>query len=210
MALDQRLLRIAVANDPEVQRVLISQVRPAIKEAFTERKEEFMKAFDDDPVTKEIEAGPRTSSHLPELAETGGNLFSLLGFYAEQQPIGLLREYLRDNVVLYKTRAGVAKGDQIVFATDVLAPTVSEVNDVMASQDETKLEWTARSFTELLARGISGLPKYLFSLTRDFSRVPSRSGPAIQVKTDLRSTDLGPVPYISTLLGKLTQIVSPK
>lgn len=208
MPLDQRLLRIAVMRQAEP--VLIKQVRPFIKLDFETKKEQFMAAFDADPVTQEIEAGPGAFSRQSELASAGGNLFSLLGFYKEQSPIAGLREYLRDNVVLYKTGRGKVRGDQIVFETDVLAPSEEEVNSVMASSPDAQLEWTGRSFTELLARGVSGLPRYLFDLTRDFSRVPSRSGPAIQVKGNLRGSQLGPIPYIRGVLSSLTRIVSPR
>ncbi len=207
MPLDQRLLRIAVMKQAEP--VLIKQVRPFIKLDFETKKEQFMQAFDEDPVTQEIEAGPEAFSRQTELATTGGNLFSLLGFYKEQAPISTLREYLKDNVVLYKTRAGKIKGDRVEFETDVLAPSEEEVNNVMASQPETQLEWTGRSFTDLLARGVSGLPNYLFDLTRDFSKVPSRSGPAIQTKGNLRNANLGPIPYIRGVLSHLTRVISP-
>jgi len=210
MPLDQRLLRIAVARQAE--RVLVKQVRPFIKLDFETKKEQFMAAFDEDPVTQEIEAGPEAMSHISELANTGGNLFSLLGFYLEQHPIQDLREYLENNVVLYKTRAGKMKGDKVVFDTDVLAPSEDEINAWMSGDPDTALEWTGRSFTELLAKGVSGLPNYLFDLTRDFSEVPSRSGPAIQTKGNLRkgASKLKPIPYIRGVLNTLTRIVTPR
>lgn len=208
MSLDERLLRIAVAKQAEP--VLVKQVRPYVKLDFETKKKQFLQAFDEHPVSQEISDGPKAFSRIPELAAAKGNLFSLLGFYAEQHPISDLREYLVNNVVLYKTHAGQVKGDKVTFDTDVLAPTESEINEWMATDSETALEWTGRSFTELLARGVSGLPQYMFDLTRDFSRIPSRSGPAIQVKNELRGTELGPVPYISDILDTLTNIISPR
>lgn len=201
MSLDQRLLRIAVARQAEP--VLIRQVRPFIKLDFEAKKEQFIKAFDADPVTQEIEAGPGALSQQQELANVGGNLFSLLGFFQEQSPIAQLREYLQDNIVLYRTSAGKMKGDKIRFDTTVIAPTETDINFVMGTAEDAKLYWTGRSWTELLARGISGLPNYLFDLTRDFSQVPSRSGPAIQSKGELRSAKMGPIPYISRVLDVL-------
>ena len=208
MPLDQRLLRIAVARQAE--RVLVKQVRPYVKLDFETKKKQFMAEFNNDPVTQEIEAGPEAMSRQPELAATGGNLFSLLGFYKEQNPIQDLREYLQNNVVLYKTHAGKIKGKMVVFDTDVLAPSEDQINVWMASDSGTSLGWTGRSFTELLASGISGLPSYLFDLTRDFSGVPSYSGPAIQTKGNLRSTNLRPIPYIRGVLNTLTRIVTPR
>lgn len=210
MPLDQRLLRIAVAKQGE--RVLVRQVRPFVKLDFEAKKEQFMAAFDGDPITQEIAAGPGATSRISELSSSGGNLFSLLGFYLEQHPIQDLRQYLENNVVLYKTRAGKMKGNRVVFETEVLAPTEDEINSWMSSDPETALEWTGRSFTELLASGVSGLPNYLFDLTRDFSEVPSRSGPAIQTKGNLRkgAATLKPIPYIRGVLDTLTRIVSPR
>lgn len=208
MPMNERLLRIAVMRQAEP--VLVRQVRPYVKLDFEAKKEQFLRAFDEHPVSQEISAGPGAYSQIPQLASTGGNLFSLLGFYAEQHPIADLRQYLENNVVLYKTRAGRLRGDSVTFDTDVLAPGEDEINAWMASDPETALEWTGRSFTELLARGVSGLPQYLFDLSRDFSRIPSRSGPAIQVKNNLRGGELGPVPYISDVLAQLTRIISPR
>ena len=208
MPLNDRVLRLTVVKNPEFKRVLVAGVRPYIKKDFEEEKGEFFKAFDEDPVSEEIKDGPEASSHVSELKENGGNLFSLLGFFKEQQPIEQLRDYLESNIVLGQTEAGKVDGDKIVFTTPVLAPTEEEINAVVASLDETKLQWTNRSFTELLANGISGLPNYLFSLTRDFSHIPSRSGPAIQDKKKQRDADLGPIPYLERLLGVLTKIFS--
>ncbi len=208
MPLNERLLRIAVMKQAEP--VLVKQVRPFVKLDFESKKEQFLRAFDEHPVSQEISDGPGAFSRIPELASTGGNLFSLLGFYAEQHPIQDLREYLDNNVVLYKTRAGKLTGDKVEFETDVLAPGEDEINAWMSTDPETALEWTGRSFTELLANGISGLPQYLFDLSRDFSQIPSRSGPAIQVKNNLRGGELGPVPYVHDILAQLTRIISPR
>lgn len=207
MPLNQRALRLAVAKNPNAQKVLVRQVRPLIKAEFEDVKDEFLQEFDEDDVTQEIAAGPEAHSSQPALGE--GNLFSLLGFYAEQKPIEALREYLHDNVVLYKTGAGKVKGTHIVFSTQVLAPTEDEVNAVVAAHPETALEWTTRSFTDLLARGIDGLPNYLFDLTRDFSHIPSRSGPAIQSKQKQTNTKMPANKYIERILKKLSQLVKP-
>lgn len=207
MPLNVPVLRTVVAKQAE--RVLIAQVRPIVKLDFETKKAQFLEAFDQDEVTQELNAGPEAFSRIPALAQAGGNLFSLLGFYAEQKPAESLREYLRDNTVLYRTRAGKVVGDKVIFETDVVAPSEEEVNQVMAGDSDAQLEWTSRSYTDLLKRGVSGLPQYLFDLTRDFSKVPSRSGPAIQSKGNLRSGSVGPIPYVSRLLGVLRRIISP-
>lgn len=208
MPLNVKILRTVVAKQAE--RTLVRQVRPIVKLDFEAKKEQFLEAFDQDDVTQELEGGPEAYSRIPALAGAGGNLFSLLGFYAEQKPAQDLREYLQDNTVLYKTGAGRIQGNKVVFETDVLAPTEEEVNAAMAQSPAAALEWTGRSFTDLLARGVSGLPNYLFDLTRDFSKVPSRSGPAIQSKANLRSGAVGQIPYVRRLLRALGRIITPQ
>jgi hypothetical protein len=208
MPLFDKVLRTTVAKQAE--KVLVSQVRPYVKLDFEAKKEQFLEQFDADPVSQEISAGPETFSQVSELAGAGGNLFSLLGFKATQKPIETLREYIKDNTVLYKTGAGKVVGNKVIFHTDVYAPTEEEIDSVIAQHPESKLEWVDRSFTDLLARGISGLPNYLFDLTRDFSHIPSRSGPAIQTKKKpLRSGEVGPIPYVERILRVLSRILSP-
>lgn len=209
MPLNERVLRTVVAQ--QAARILISQIRPIVKLDFEAKKEQFLREFDADPVSQEISDGPEAYSRIPALAQAGGNLFSLLGFYAEQKPIEALREYLHDNIVLYRTHAGKVVGDHIVFETEVIAPTEEDINEVVANNDEMKVgdEWSDRSFTDLLDGGLTGLPKYLFDLTRDFTRIPSRSGPAIQVKNNLRDAEMPRIPYIKRLLGVLGRLISP-
>ncbi len=207
MPLNELALRNFVAKQGAP--VLIRQVRPIIKLDFETKKELFLKQFDENDISQEISEGPEAYSRIPALSQSGGNLFSLLGFYAEQKPIESLKEYLQDNIVLYKTNAGKMVGNNIMFETDIIAPTEEDINSVMASDSESKLEWTSRSFTDLLARGVSDLPQYIFDLTRDFSSVPSRSGPAIQTKGNLRSASVPPIPYVRNLLISLRRIISP-
>lgn len=211
MPLNERLLRTIVAKQAE--RVLVRQVRPLVKLDFESKKKQFFREFDADSVTEEISGGPEAYSQIGEVAAAGGNLFSLLGFYAEQKPIDVLREYLHDNIVLYKTGAGKVVGDRVIFETEVIAPTESEVNSAMAANPDSQVgdEWTGRAFTDLLARGVTGLPNYLFDLTRDFTHIPSRSGPAVQTKgKQIRDANVRPIPYIERLLGVLGRIISPR
>lgn len=211
MPLNVNVLRTVVTKQAE--KVLVKQVRPIAKLDFEAKKEQFLKEFDSDDVTQEIEGGPEGHSHINELNAAGGNLFALLGFYAEQKPIVELRDYLEHNIVLYKTGAGKIIGNKVVFETDVLGPTEEEVNAAMAQNPDAQVgdNWSGRAFTDMLARGVTGLPNYLFDLTRDFSRIPSRSGPAIQTKgKPLRNANVPPIPYVKRLLGVLDHILSSK
>lgn len=209
MPLNVQVLRTVVAKQAE--KVLVRQVRPIIKLDFEAKKEQFLEEFDADSVSEEISGGPEAFSQIGEIAAAGGNLFSLLGFDASQKPIESLRDYLEHNTVLYHTSAGKIVGNKVVFKTDVLAPTEEEVNAAMAQSPEAKLpnDWAGRAFTDVLARGVTGLPNYLFDLTRDFSHIPSHSGPAIQANKALRNANVRPIEYVRNLLSVLSRIISP-
>jgi len=206
MPLNERLLRIAVAKQGE--RVLIKKVRPFIELDYETKKEQFMEAFNADPVTQEIEGGPSAYSRVNSLAMAGGNLFSFLGFDAGQEPIEALREYFDRSIELGRTRAGQVRGTKVVFSTPVKFPTVTEVDGYVGSTSETQLEWTSRPFTSLLANGVPGLPNFLFNENKNFPS--SRSGPAIQAKGQLREGSLGAIKYIGPLLGTLKRLYGPK
>jgi hypothetical protein len=210
MPLNIPLLTKIVAQ--QGQKVFVRQIRPIAKLDFESKKQQFLREFDADAVSQEIGAGPEAYSQVQALASAGGNLFSLLGFYAEQKPIDALRGYLSDNIVLYKTGAGKVAGKTVTFETQVLAPSEEDVNSFAANNGETQVgdNWSGRSFTEMLANGVGGLPNYLFDLTRDFSKIPSRSGPAIQAKNPIRNTNVPRIPYVRRLLGVLEAIISPR
>lgn len=201
MPLNQRLLRIAVFKEPEVKRVLIREARPIIELDYETKKEQFLRAFDEHAVTQELNEGPEAFSRIPAIAEAGGNLFSLLGFFDHQRPAQALRETLDENITLGTTKAGVVKGNKVTFTTPVKFPTIDEVDRKVNKKEDAQLDWTKRPFTDLIARGISGLPNYLFDLTRGWDYPPSRSGTAIQTHgKPLRGGSVGRINYVNELL----------
>jgi len=200
MPLNERLLRIAVANQGE--KVLVAKVRPLVELDFQVKKEAFLNEFDENPVTQEIEAGPNALSNIPALAETGGNLFSFLGFESNKNPIEWLRGYFNRNIVLGRTRAGKVQGRKIIFSTPVKFPTVNEVNSDVKNSPSTKLKWTTRAFTDILAKGVPGLPSFLFR--QDPPLQSSRSGTGIQIKGKINGRpEIPEIPYINKLLTNL-------
>lgn len=209
MPLNPNLLRLAVAK--QAQRVLVKDVRGLVKLDFEEKKKRFLNEFDNDPVSQELAAGPDAFSQVPSLAAVGGNLFSFLGFLKTQNPIAGLRGFLQDNVVLYQTKAGKISGNKVIFETQFVSPTESEINRVMANSTDTKLHWgSTRSFTDILAKGIPGLPRFI---TGSFpSPKPSRSGGGLQASNNLRSMEerTPKIPYVKRLLGVLGRIMRPR
>lgn len=197
MPVNVRLLRLEVAKQAEPQ--IRAQIDKIVKLDYKTKKEQFFEDFESHPVTQEIEEGPTAlSSYIP-----GGNLFSLLGFYKEQKPVQALRDYLKRTIKVGDTRPGKRTGETITFETPVEMPTLGDIDQHLSGDPQSKLDWDERSFTQLIRRGISGLPYYLFSLVRDFSKVPSRSGTAIQTKgSALRSGSVGPIKYVDELLAR--------
>lgn len=208
MSVNVRLLRQQIVA--QADRTIKPQVEKAVKLDFKVKQAQFLEYFDQHDVTKEIKAGPNARSRVPALAATGGNLFSLLGFYAEQNPITALRAYLKKSVTLGDTRRGKLKGNKLVFETPVFLPTQQEVDTFAAADDQTNLEWTDRPFTNAIENGISGLPRYLFDKIRANTGgfAASRSGPAVQAKNTIRGGSTPGIAYISDVLGYLKRLIT--
>lgn len=206
MPLNERLLRLEFAKQGE--KTLVKQVRPYIQLDFETKKDIFFEEFDAHPVTQELEAGPTAYSSIPSLAYSGGNLFSFLGFFSNQNPAQALRKYLEKNIKLGRTKAGKPHGEMITFSTPVNFPTLEEVDGAMSSEKDGKLEWTDRGFTSLISRGIPHLGQYIFDIAKGWGFPPSRSGTAIQTKNKIRSGSFGGVPYMNELLGRLKRMLT--
>lgn len=178
------------------------------KEAFIKQRERFLDEFDEHEVTKEIKKGPRyNSSGSPADISNGGtytgNLFSLLGFYREQKPIEALRRYLKDNIKLKLTGKKIVKTTNRGFYIQTLVsiPTVEEVESAMAINSESSLEWTHRSFVNLLRKGVTGFGKFV---TGNYFKEKSRSGTGLEKEKDQgRSATLAPIDYVNVLLKNL-------
>lgn len=152
-------------------------------------KEQFMQAFDENPITQELESGAFAEGS--EILPAGyGNLFSFIGFYSDDTPIDELRAFLNRNIRLHPNPLIREK----TYLYTVSIPDMEDVGSV------TPMPFgTARSWVLSLEKGISGFNRYLFDLERDFAA--SRSGPAVQTdrKHILRSGNLGAKPYLSKL-----------
>lgn len=202
-SINYRLLRIEIAK--QATKGLARKMEPLLKSEFKARKQTYLlDEFDQHPVTKELEAGPEFegSTYVPN-----GNLFSLLGFNAGEEPTDELRTILDQKIKLSSDPVDVkVSGNRLVFSKKVLYPTIDEVNAAVAQN--APLEWTNRSFTDLIERGLTGLPWYFFSLGASFLKriAPySRSGTAVQKEDKQRTGSIGPIKYVSEILAKFKQ-----
>ncbi len=125
-----------------------------------------------------------------------------MGFYKGETPAADLREYLKDNIELVPPKRESVTSTKITYKGAVKFPTIEEVNKAMAAKDP--LDWTERSFTQLIQKGIPGLPSYLFKENPPFkSPDPSRSSTGLQVKKNLRGGSFRGVGYVNDLLASL-------
>jgi len=70
-----------------------AKAEDVMTEKYEESKDKFMKEFEDHPVTKEISEGPN-GSNISNTLNGIGNLFSYIGFYANENPIDDLKGLL--------------------------------------------------------------------------------------------------------------------
>lgn len=198
MAVNTRLLRLEIEKQSNV---VFSKIKPQIQKKFNESKKQLLKNFDEHPVTIEIQNGPDASSEFVSTA-AGGNLFSLIGFDAGDDPTEALREFLEEGITLeigdYRKRVN---NRGITWEVPVVIVTQEEIAEEVSSANP--LEWTSKGWTMLIEKGIPWFAHYLFDNTRTFKN--SHSGTAIQVKSSIsegRTTPFKGIPYISEILKK--------
>lgn len=155
------------------------------KAIFDVRKQRFLEKFDNDPITKEIEAGPTAGGSL----DVNGNLFSFIGFDAGSTPIEDLYYYLNNAIHLVSRRGIYNAGDKtLIFKMSI--PTeegIKKVTDLAQyTINNNETGWgTGRSWVYSIERGIPGLNKYKFSTDPSVLGTDSRSGTGAQRKNSI-------------------------
>jgi hypothetical protein len=192
-----RTLRIP----PGVMRSLSNQIKDTKKFNDAARREirkmeqqatkDFLREFDEHPITNEIEAGPDASNSSGTL-NGYGNLFSFIGFSQGDSPVAELRSYLRRSIRASNLKK--EKGAKTKAYFTINKPEMKTIGSV------TPMPWeVGRSWVRSIERGISGFGYYMNTMTRRFSR----SGAGIQVDRRLRSGGYVPKKYMSQMLRNL-------
>lgn len=205
MGINYRQLRLEI--DRQAPEAIYRKVKPLMQQEFDKRKRETMQALDEHEVSRELEEGPdATQSSFVDTIK-GGNLYSLLGFKAGEEPVEAVREALDETLRLNISQTTrEVRHDTIVFKTPVRFLSLADLHKRIAAK--LPLEWTSRSFTDLLERGITGFPRYLFDREREFKT--SRSGPAIETEHPVRSGSTRPIRYVSEILATFKRLISGK
>ena len=166
---------------------------PRIEKTLQKEALKLMAAFDDHPITKEIEEGPGARNSSGTLGGYG-NLFTFIGFNRGQDPISPIRRLLARSIKVVSIRK---QTNVLGLVLKFTVPTEEEIAAV------SPLPWATGSWVEAVERGMSGVGRYLYSQDKGrFST--SRSGQAIEASVEVRGSGSStPTKYIAGLLAKM-------
>jgi len=174
----------------------------AAKRQVSMSTEKMLKDFDSHKVTKEIEDGESTNNSS-NLLYGYGNLFSFIGFNEGDDPIGLVRNILRNTKLMNKSATNgspYGKG-KILFRYLVKIPSLQELYEKTEYPGETR----SGSWLEGIESGLYGLRSYLYNDDGSFEEYGSRSGTGLQAKAGqkvviIRKGEARSIKYITQIL----------
>lgn len=114
-------------------------------------KYNLINAFENHPVTKEIQAGP-TASNTSGTLGGYGNLFSFIGFEANSDPISPIKE------ILNEIEAKNIKVNDGGYSVTVKYPSQNEIKNATPLPFESGKSWVLG-----IEDGISGFTKYIYT-----------------------------------------------
>jgi len=157
-----------------------------------------LKEFDDHPVTKELTLGPG-SPNLSGTLNGVGNLFSFIGFYKSDNPVGPVRSLLKSSLTLVgrqKKRTG-SKGVKL-FSYEISFPSLASFDLVSRMPWESGNSWVIG-----VERGISGFSHFMYLKhgAKGELKEKSRSGKGLQSRKGLNVGIFKPTPYITDILN---------
>jgi hypothetical protein len=160
-------------------------------------KDEMLIEFEQNRITKELEAGPgnmkNLSRNLLGLPYGQGSLYGFIGFVDGANPIEPVREYLQNTGNVFKTsrfqRRGKTGG---TYQFKVKTPLMSVIEGF------TPMPWEGgKSWARAIERGISGLSYYIANKSP-----VSRSGQGIQSKNQFHQAAMyKPSKYLSNIIN---------
>jgi len=157
-----------------------------------------LKEFDSHPVTKELMLGPG-APNLSNTLNGIGNLFSFIGFYKSDNPIGPVRDILKSSLTLIgrqKKRRG-SRGIKS-FSYEISFPSLASFDLVSRMPWESGNSWVVG-----VERGISGFSHFMYlkhGADQEMTE-KSRSGKGLQSRKTLNIGIFKPTPYITDILN---------
>lgn len=168
-----------------------SLIRQEWQRKIDEAQKRMVQAYEDDPVTVEIDGGVSSSNSSSTLGGKG-NLFSFIGFEAGSDPTQPVKQLLR-NKINFSVKA-LNNGS---FKIEIAAPTKETLYSI------SPIPWNpGRSWLDGIEKGISGLGSYVYK-----ESPASRSGKGVQTKTSVGGR-FSNRSYMSTILKEFQRNVS--
>lgn len=187
----------------QATRSVESRANKVLENAFNKQKNRFLQEFDEHPVTQSIENGPKGDDEIVNTAK-GGNLFSLIGFRGNSNPISALRTILTNRFRLRGNLRTRLVNNKIIVERTIESPSLVEI-EKQTSGKYGLSDWTNKSWVRLVEDGIPWFRAYLFGAK--YAKY-SRSGMAIEAKNKegelqtVRNESFGGIPYLSVLLRR--------
>lgn len=179
---------------------IIQRDKQIVMNTFEYAKESLMIEFLNHPVTKQIQAGPDSSSSGSDVLESispVGNLFSFIGFDRGSDPIFPILERLKLINLEFK------QNGEFLTITIKNYPLPQDIFDPSLTPMPRQ---EGRSWAKGIESGISGLNYFLFLREKTFKN--SASGHAIQLKDNkvFKGARFQNTKYISFLLNKYKKV----
>ena len=168
-----------------------SLIRQEWQKKIIDAQNQMVQAYEEDPVTVEIDGGVSSSNSSSTLGGKG-NLFSFIGFEEGSDPTQPVKQLLR-NKINFSVKA-LTNGN---FKIEIAAPTKETLYSI------SPIPWNpGRSWLDGIEKGISGLGSYVYK-----ESPASRSGKGIQTKTSVGGR-FSNRSYMSTILKEFQKNVS--
>jgi hypothetical protein len=188
-----------VRSAKKVKEVAYEEAQKKAEEA----KKELIQEFDENRITKELEAGSGNTKNISRtllgLPYGQGSLYGFIGFTDGTNPVEEVRSYLKGSGHVYKTARLQKKGPRAGSYQFK-----AEVPSMNAIEGLTPMPWEGgRSWTRAIERGISGLSNYMLNHS-----AASRSGQGIQSKNRMYQAAMyKPTKYISAMINNYVRIL---
>jgi len=170
---------------------------------FDKNVNKLMTDFEEHEVTKELRYGGLSNNS--ELISKG-NLFSFLGFYKDENPATDLKQYLKNTIEMDNKPKITIEQNKVLYGFKVKTPSMNQINN----EPLFKLEWTGRSWIQIVEKGVGNAAKYIF-WSLGFGSPPSRSGTGLQLtngKEAKNPATFKPMTYVSELLQEFKEMFS--
>lgn len=165
------------------------KIEKTVNKIFNESKIQFIEDFNEHPVTKEIEQGPKGSNISSTLGGVG-NLFSFIGFDKTSNPTSEVRAFLLQNFKLSRPKK-IQKADKASFEYTIRYPGLEDLKKI------SPMPWEGgRSWVSAIERGISGFSNYMYK-----KFVEGRSGEGLQTDNKVRGSNYKPTKYMSEIIA---------